>query len=123
MKTGISEKILAQLRNKQNNKIDKQLKKIKNNAYKLVIPKLEDANMAGRSTGCTLILTEGDSAKALAMSGIQTLGRDYYGVYPMRGKILNVNGMTFKQVMDNFELSNIVKIIGLAFGKKYTSTK
>ena len=41
----------------------------------------------------------------------------------MRGKILNVNGMTFKQVMDNFELSNIVKIIGLAFGKKYTSTK
>ena len=36
------------------------------------IPKLEDANFAGgpRSLECTLILTEGDSAKALAMSGL-----------------------------------------------------
>ena len=36
------------------------------------IPKLEDANHAGtkRSLECTLILTEGDSAKSLAMSGI-----------------------------------------------------
>lgn len=35
----------------------------------LGIPKLEDANLAGtkRSDECTLILTEGDSAKALAM--------------------------------------------------------
>lgn len=36
------------------------------------IPKLEDANWAGtkQSSECTLILTEGDSAKSLAMSGI-----------------------------------------------------
>lgn len=34
------------------------------------VPKLEDANEAGgsRSHECTLILTEGDSAKALAVS-------------------------------------------------------
>lgn len=102
LKIGLPQKILSQLRNKENTKIERQLKKIKNSAYKLVIPKLEDANFAGRSMGCSLILTEGDSAKALAMSGIQTLGRDYHGVYPLRGKILNVNGMTFKQVMDHF---------------------
>ena len=38
----------------------------------LGIPKLEDANLAGTrdSIRCTLILTEGDSAKSLAMSGI-----------------------------------------------------
>lgn len=38
----------------------------------LGIPKLEDANDAGTksSESCTLILTEGDSAKSLAMSGI-----------------------------------------------------
>jgi DNA topoisomerase-2 len=40
------------------------------------IPKLEDANDAGtaKSQDCTLILTEGDSAKTLAMSGIQIVG-------------------------------------------------
>jgi len=36
------------------------------------IDKLEDANWAGsnKSSQCTLILTEGDSAKALAMAGL-----------------------------------------------------
>lgn len=36
------------------------------------IPKLEDANDAGtrNSDQCTLILTEGDSAKSLAMAGL-----------------------------------------------------
>ena len=36
------------------------------------IPKLDDANWAGtaKSSQCTLILTEGDSAKALVISGI-----------------------------------------------------
>lgn len=60
----------------------------------LGIPKLEDANCAGtrRSEDCTIILTEGDSAKALAMAGIEVVGRDHYGVFPLRGKMLNVRG-------------------------------
>jgi len=57
----------------------------------LDIPKLDDANMAGgllvlvsvlnppfsgkRAQECTLILTEGDSAKTLALSGISVVGR------------------------------------------------
>jgi hypothetical protein len=50
------------------------------------IPKLDDANDAGgrNSHNCTLILTEGDSAKALAMSGLSVVGRDNYGVFPLR---------------------------------------
>ena len=58
----------------------------------LGIPKLEDANKAGTKDAekCTLILTEGDSAKSLAMAGIQVVGRDYYGVFPLKGKLLNV---------------------------------
>lgn len=50
--------------------------KKKNKLYD--VPKLEDANWAGtdRSSYCTLILTEGDSAKALAMAGLQVVGRD-----------------------------------------------
>ena len=38
------------------------------------------------------ILTEGDSAKALAISGLSVIGRDKYGVFPLKGKVLNVKG-------------------------------
>lgn len=50
------------------------------------IPKLDDANDAGgrNSERCTLILTEGDSAKALAVSGLSVVGRDKFGVFPLR---------------------------------------
>ena len=55
--------------------------------------------LGGRnSTDCTLILTEGDSAKTLAVSGLGVVGRDKYGVFPLRGKILNVREASHKQV-------------------------
>jgi DNA topoisomerase-2 len=65
------------------------------------IPKLDDANDAGtkNSSDCTLILTEGDSAKALAISGLSVVGRDRYGVFPLRGKLLNVRDATHQQIM------------------------
>lgn len=50
------------------------------------------------SLDCTLILTEGDSAKSLAVSGLAVIGRDRYGVFPLRGKILNVREASHKQV-------------------------
>jgi DNA topoisomerase-2 len=71
------------------------------------IPKLEDANWAGsnkQSLECTLILTEGDSAKSLAMSGIQVVGRDRFGVFPLKGKFLNVRDVSVKQMSDNEEV-------------------
>mmetsp|Transcript_25018 Transcript_25018/g.40199 ORF Transcript_25018/g.40199 Transcript_25018/m.40199 type:complete len:1246 (+) Transcript_25018:79-3816(+) len=85
----------------------------------LGVPKLEDANDAGGkdSSKCTLILTEGDSAKALAVAGLAVVGRDRYGVFPLRGKPLNVRDVTQAQVQDNKEIMNIVKILGLSFGK------
>jgi DNA topoisomerase-2 len=54
------------------------------------IPKLEDANKAGtiQSSKCILNLTEGDSAKAFVMGGIKN--KDYEGVFPLKGKLLNV---------------------------------
>lgn len=67
------------------------------------IPKLEDANEAGtrNSDKCTLILTEGDSAKSLAMAGIEVIGRDYYGVFPLKGKLLNVREASNQVLMKN----------------------
>ena len=64
------------------------------------VPKLDDANEAGGkgSDKCTLILTEGDSAKALAISGLGVVGRDHYGVFPLRGKLLNVRDASATQV-------------------------
>ena len=84
------------------------------------VEKLDDANKAGSpdSLKCTLILTEGDSAKALAIAGLSVVGRDYFGVFPLRGKLLNIRDVTLKKVSDNNEISNLVKILGLKFNKK-----
>ncbi|ORX87626.1 DNA topoisomerase II [Basidiobolus meristosporus CBS 931.73] len=89
------------------------------------IAKLDDANMAGTKHAkfCTLILTEGDSAKALAVSGLSVVGRDFYGVFPLRGKLLNVREASNKQIYDNAEINNVKKILGLQHGKEYTSTE
>lgn len=87
------------------------------------IVKLEDANNAGtkNSSKCTLILTEGDSAKALAVSGLSVVGRDNYGVFPLRGKLLNVREAAHEQIMNNQEIQHIKQILGLRHDKKYTS--
>ena len=86
------------------------------------IEKLDDANWAGtrKSKYCKLILTEGDSAKSFALSGLELIGRDKYGVFPLRGKLLNVREAAAKQLLDNKEFINIKKILGLKQNKKYT---
>ena len=58
----------------------------------------------GNSNRCTLILTEGDSAKSLAMSGIQIVGRDNYGVFPLKGKLLNVRDCANTILVGNVEI-------------------
>lgn len=92
---------------------------------RIVVEKLEDATKAGGPEGhkCRLILTEGDSAKALAMSGLSVVKREYYGVFPLKGKLLNVRDASHGQIIGNDEISNLKKILGLEAGKKYTSTK
>lgn len=89
------------------------------------VTKLEDANKAGTKDGhkCTLILTEGDSAASLAVSGLAVVGRDYYGVFPLRGKLLNVREASLDQVTKNAEIQAIKQIMGLQHKKHYTSTK
>jgi len=85
------------------------------------ISKLDDANFAGtaKSKDCTLIITEGDSAKSLAMSGLPVVGRDYYGVFPLRGKPMNVRDAAISSVLKNEEIKNVVDILGLKFQTVY----
>jgi DNA topoisomerase-2 len=86
------------------------------------IPKLDDAVLAGtkESSKCTLILTEGDSAKAMALSGLSQEQRKTYGVYPLKGKVLNVKDTSDAKVEQTKEIAELKKILGLQSGKKYT---
>ncbi len=88
------------------------------------IDKLDDANLAGtkESKSCILLLTEGDSAKTFASNGISAIpqsrmknSRDYIGIFPLKGKLLNVKSASLKQLANNEELININKILGLSF--------
>ncbi|GAB5354226.1 hypothetical protein AAMO2058_000101500 [Amorphochlora amoebiformis] len=123
MKTDFMDHVLKFARFKQS----KELKKSDGRRAGRItgIPKLCDANNAGgkKSSDCTLILTEGDSAKAVALSGLSVVGRDNYGVFPLKGKLLNVRDAKHKQIAENKEVMNLKKIIGLQQGKSYTDTK
>jgi DNA topoisomerase-2 len=88
------------------------------------LPKLEDALWAGtgRSSECTLILTEGDSAATSAIAGLKIVGRERWGVFPLKGKLLNVKDISRDKFNGNEELAAIKKILGLEQGKVYTDT-
>ncbi|KAM4524311.1 DNA topoisomerase 2-alpha isoform 2-T2 [Odontesthes bonariensis] len=118
---GIVESIMNWVKFKAQSQLNKKCSAVKHTKIKGV-PKLDDANDAGgkNSIGCTLILTEGDSAKTLAVSGLGVVGRDRYGVFPLRGKMLNVREATHKQIMENAEINSIIKIIGLQYKKNYS---
>ena len=86
------------------------------------IPKLEDANKAGSkdSYKCSLLLVEGDSAKTFAMSGLNVIGRDYFGIFPLKGKLLNVREASSSQIAKNDEITHIKQILGLKQGVDYS---
>ena len=85
------------------------------------IPKLDDANWAGtdKSKDCMIIFCEGDSAKTGVISGLSSEDRNTIGVYPLKGKVMNVRGEAVKKVSENKEIAEIKKILGLETGKEY----
>lgn len=93
----------------------------------LKIEGYDNANLCGSkySKDCSLILTEGLSAKTYAVLGLsQDLfgkkGRDYVGIFPLKGKILNVRNSSVSQISGNKEICNLIKILNLRFGIDYT---
>lgn len=117
-KTGIMDKAIGLTDFHENKKVAKTDGK---KTVRVLIPKLDDANKAGTkdSAECTLILTEGDSAKSMAIAGLSVIGRDHYGVFPLRGKIMNVKDAVLKKIADNEEITSLKKILGLEQGKAY----
>ena len=120
-KCGIVEQVIELAKFKENSNLKKT--DGKKQARIIGIPKLDDANKAGTkdSHKCTLILTEGDSAKATALSGLAVIGRDYYGVFPLKGKILNVRDASPAQLLANEEIKSLKIILGLKQGEDYST--
>lgn len=119
LESGVLETVMRVAEARETAKMAKDLKGGKKN--KVNVPKLDDANLAGgkSSKDCTIILTEGDSAKTLAMAGIEIIGKDMYGAFPLRGKFLNVRDAAKKSIGENAEVKAICNILGLDPGKKY----
>ncbi|NBV77142.1 hypothetical protein EBR66_03205 [bacterium] len=108
-------------------KANKDVKKTDGSKKRVLrgMPKLVDALWAGtaKSTECTLILTEGDSAATSAITGLSVVGREKWGVFPLKGKMLNVRDVSADKFAKNEELTAIKKILGLEQSKVYKDLK
>ena len=95
----------------------------KNKIKKPYFERLEDANMAGskNSQKCTLFVCEGLSAASMVSSGFGVLGHDYFGIFSLTGKILNVEKASEEKIDKNIVLSQLTQTLGLEYGKKYNS--
>ena len=103
---------------KKQEKVTKKFKKIVG---------YDPANNAGgkNSKDCTLILCEGLSAKTYAVVGIDVgvggqKGRDWFGIYPLRGKLLNVRNASTSSTAANKEITDMTQALGLRHGLDYT---
>jgi DNA topoisomerase-2 len=88
------------------------------------IANLIDANWSGtkdHSKDCVLILCEGLSALSGIVSGLSSEDRNTVGIYPLKGKLLNVRGENVKKVSENKEIADIKKVLGLEAGRDYKS--
>jgi DNA topoisomerase-2 len=82
-----------------------------------------DANDAGtpKSKDCVLILCEGLSALSGIVSGLSSSDRNTIGIYPLKGKLLNVRGEKAMKISENKEIGDIKKILGLETGRNYAT--
>lgn len=123
LKWGVCEKIRDIIKGKELLTLKKTEKK---KGFKK-IEGYDPANNAGSkdSKDCTLILCEGLSAKTYAVLGIDVgvygkKGRDWFGIYPLRGKILNVRNATTDSIIKNREVTDIIQALGVKHGVDYT---
>jgi DNA gyrase subunit B len=68
-------------------------------------------------------LTEGDSAATTAISGLKVVGREFYGVFPLKGKILNVEKARIDKILSNEEIRTIITAIGAGIDEEFNIEK
>lgn len=119
--TGIVDEAIRLHLFKEEGKHDRELNKRSKNLKDLL--KLIDATDAGKKNNdSTLILVEGDSARQYIIGGFSIIGNKKYGVYPLRGKLLNVREVALNKLINNKEIIDIIRIMGLERGKEYADT-
>lgn len=92
-------------------------------ARRVVIADKYDAatNVNKSGSRCSLLVTEGDSARALAVAGLAVVGRANFGIFALKGKPLNVRNATVESISKNKEVTTLINILGLTLHKVYTS--
>jgi DNA topoisomerase-2 len=119
---GLLDKITTLLSRKETSAMNDALTS-KNKKKSVHVENLTDARLAGtsKSTQCSLFVVEGLSAKTFAVSGLAEIGNSAYGIYPVRGKPLNIFNSSQKAIAQNKEIGDLCKIIGLRMGTDYST--
>lgn len=118
-KMGLIDALIATLLEKDQKNFDKIGGRIGRNRDLKAIP----AKYAGTAkwSDCILILTEGDSARTMAVSGLEACDsemQNHIGIMPLKGKLINVKTSSLDKVLKNEEFERLLTNMGLKPGDR-----
>uniref|UniRef100_UPI0032B26655 DNA gyrase subunit B n=1 Tax=Candidatus Karelsulcia muelleri TaxID=336810 RepID=UPI0032B26655 len=107
----ILKKIFLSVKAQKTLKKARELINKKTSIHKFLPIKLADCSFNDPNL-CEIYLVEGDSAGGTAKQGRE---RKFQAVFPLRGKILNVEKNLINKIFDNEEIKNILSALGVYF--------